>query len=307
MAACNNESSRLKTEMKRTKHVAVKVSYIIIAVLIALTSAELIFSNCMLAISRYTIYSQKVDDTIRVVFLSDLHGREFGKDNVRLLQRIAAEQPDLIALVGDIFNSNADEDEIDRMCSFIGKAAELTPVYFGLGNHEYGYLASHETDLPERVRKSGATVLDNEYVDVEVNGTLIRIGGYMGYYRRPFMTTADPTQQELELAFADAFESADHFKLLLNHIPTGWLDWNYRDRYPVDLVLSGHYHGGLIRIPFLEQGLAAPYVGLFPPYSKGLFEGKEATCILTTGLAGSKLPRFFNPPEIAVVDILPEG
>lgn len=296
---------RVFVTRKTEKHHIMRQFCIGLIVLLAIASVEVFRSTCLLTASQYAVRSDKVIGAVRVVFLSDLHGREFGKDNARLLQRIAAERPDLIALVGDIFNSNADEDEIDRMCSFIGKAAEIAPVYYGLGNHEYGYLESHETDLLGCIRQTGVTVVNNDYSDVEINGTPIRIGGYMGYYRRPFMTTADPAQQESELAFADAFEDTDHFKLLLNHIPTGWLDWNYRDRYPVDLVLSGHYHGGLVRIPFLEQGVVAPYVGLFPPYSKGLFEGKEATCILTTGLAGSKLPRFFNPPEIAVVNILP--
>ncbi|MBR0135429.1 MAG: hypothetical protein IJM18_04450, partial [Clostridia bacterium] len=100
------------------------------------------------------------------------------------------------------------------------------------------------------------------------------------------------------------FEDTDRYKILLDHIPTNWLDWNYRDKYPVDLVLSGHYHGGVVRIPILDRGVYAPYVGWFPPYTKGMFEGEKATCVLTTGLAGAKgLPRFFNPPEIVTVEL----
>jgi predicted MPP superfamily phosphohydrolase len=291
-------------KQKANKRLTLSVTVIVLAVLLFLITAEALHSNLSLTVSRYTVRSEKVSGALRIVFLSDLHGREFGTGNARLLELIAAEQPDLIALVGDIFNNNADADEIDRMCGLIQKAAEIAPVYFSLGNHEDGYAQSHDADILERVRHSGAVVLDNEYLDLELRGSPIRIGGYMGYYRQPHMMTADPEQIIQERAFADDLESTDRFKLLLNHIPTAWLDWHYIDKYPVDLVLSGHYHGGLIRIPFLEQGVYAPYVGLFPPFTKGKFEGSEATCILTTGLAGKKLPRFFNPPEIVVADIV---
>ena len=287
--------------MKRTE----KVIAIILLFLSALVAVELIRSNDALKVGRYTVRSEKMRTSIRVVFLTDLHGREFGKDNRRLLEKIAAEKPDLIALAGDIFNHDADADEIDRMCSFIQKASEIAPVYFGLGNHEAERVATYDGDLLERIRHSGAVVLEGEYLDTEINGTPVRLGGYMGYYRTPHLNTDDPVLMDKYNRFFDEFENTDRFKLLLNHIPTNWVDWNYTDKYPVDLVLSGHYHGGLIRIPFLEQGLIAPYVGLFPPHTKGMFVGSQATCILTTGLAGSRLPRFFNPPEIAVVDILP--
>ena len=292
--------------MKSRKHRTVWVTWIVLAVLLVSIVAELIYSNYTLTVSRYTVRSEKVAGGFRIVFLTDLHGREFGKNNSRLLEKIAAEKPDLIALVGDIFNRNADTNEIERMCRFIQKASEIAPVYFGLGNHEAERLATYHGDLLERIRQSGAVVLEAEYLDLEINGTPVRIGGYMGHYRTPHLNTLDPLLMGWYERFFRDFEDTDRFKILLNHIPTNWVDWDYTDMYPVDLVLSGHYHGGLIRIPFLEQGLVAPYVGLFPPYTKGMFTGSKATCVLSTGLAGSRLPRFFNPPEIAVVDILPD-
>ena len=291
--------------MKSRKHRTAWVTWIVLAVLLVSIVAELIYSNYTLTVSRYTVRSEKVAGGFRIVFLTDLHGREFGKNNSRLLEKIAAEKPDLIALVGDIFNRNADTNEIERMCRFIQKASEIAPVYFGLGNHEAERLATYHGDLLERIRQSGAVVLEAEYLDLEINGTPVRIGGYMGHYRTPHLNTLDPLLMGWYERFFRDFEDTDRFKILLNHIPTNWVDWDYTDMYPVDLVLSGHYHGGLIRIPFLEQGLVAPYVGLFPPYTKGMFTGSKATCVLSTGLAGSRLPRFFNPPEIAVVDILP--
>lgn len=270
--------------------------------MLLLIGAELIWSNCTLVVRHYSVVSPKAGEGFRIVFLSDLHGREFGENNVRLLERITAEGPDIIALVGDMLDKNADEEQIDRVCAFISAAADIAPVYFGMGNHEY---ALHLNDaLTKRITAAGAVVLDGSYIDTQINGTPVRLGGYEGYYRTPHLNTADIDRQEADRRFFDEFEDTDRFKLLLNHIPTNWLDWEYRDKYPVDLVLSGHYHGGLIRIPLLEQGVYAPYVGWFPRYSKGVFIGEKAACVLTAGLAGANgIPRFFNPPEIVVVEL----
>lgn len=288
------------------KHRILKTLLLLLACLLVLSAFELLWSNAHIAVSRYTVRSGKIASPIRIVFLSDLHGREFGKDNARLLKKIAAQKPDLIALVGDIFNEDADAAEIDAMCGFIRACTAIAPTWFSLGNHEAAYLETDAAGLLDRVREAGATVVNNDWVDLEINGSPIRIAGYMGYFGQTHMTTRDKEQQELEKTFFVEVKNTDRFKLLLDHIPTGWLDWEYINKDSIDLVLSGHYHGGVIRIPILEQGLYAPYVGKFPPYTKGMFVGEKAVCILSTGMAGSYgLPRFFNPPELCVVDLAP--
>ena len=284
-----------------------RILCVLLAVLLVLIGAELLYSNCTIRVSRFTVRSDKLNGSFRIVFLADLHCREFGTGNSRLLEKIGAESPDLIAFVGDIIDENADEEDVSKMCGLIRAASEIAPVYFGMGNHEYHYMRDRDSSLPEKLIEAGAILLDNSFLDLEIKSVPVRIGGYMGFYDTPHLNTRDPEKIAQQKRFVTEFEDTDRFKLLLNHIPTNWLDWNYRNRYPVDLVLMGHYHGGIVRIPILEQGLYAPYVGKFPPYTKGLFEGKTAVCILTTGLAGSKgIPRFFNPPEIVVVDVLPE-
>ena len=278
---------------------------VVLALLLLLTGAELLYSNYRLTVSRYTVSSEKATGSFRLVFLADLHGREFGTGNERLLEKIAAEEPDLICLVGDLFNEDADEAETERVCALIQSAADLAPVYFCMGNHEYAYQKNHADALRARIEAAGAVVLDHEFLDLDLNGTPVRLGGYEGFYHTPHLDTADPELQATLSAFETEFQDTDRLKLLMDHIPTTWLDWDYRDKLPVDLVLSGHYHGGVARIPLLERGLYAPYVGKFPPYTKGMFTGKSATCILTTGLAGSYgMPRFFNPPELVVVDVV---
>ena len=283
-----------------------KYNCLLLLSLLLLALFAFLHSNLSLTLTRYTLPSAKSSGSFRVVFLSDLHGREFGAGNRRLLKKIADEQPDIIAFVGDMIDEKADEAQVERVCALISAAVRIAPVYLCMGNHEYTYMGKTGASLAERLSQAGAEVLDAGYKDIELNGTPVRIGGYEGYYRTPHMDSADPEVQSASWRFFKEFEDTDRFKLLLDHIPTNWLDWEYRENTPVDLVLSGHYHGGVVRIPILGQGLYAPYVGWFPKYTKGCFEGAEATCILTTGLAGAHgFPRLFNPPEIVTVDVVP--
>lgn len=241
---------------------------------------------------------------IRIVHLTDLHNAQFGKDNAKLIDKVAAQNPDLIFMSGDMLNEDDPNSEI--VTALISDLSLIAPVYFGYGNHEKHWEKTHGQDLRPLLEQAGASVEDNDYIDLELKGTKIRIGGYMAYYPVPHMSTNDEAQEALELAFAEDFENTDRLKILINHIPTGWVDWNYVNKYPVDIVFSGHYHGGMIRIPILDQGLYAPYVGLFPHFTKGVYAGQKATCILSAGLGiEHHIPRFYNPPEIVVVDLIP--
>ena len=280
----------------------------VLTALVLLIGAELIRSNCALKVTGYAVRSEKVNSAFRVVLVSDLHGQEFGKNNRRLLEKIAANEPDVIVLAGDMIEAGADGEEVERVCVFVSAAKEIAPVWYGLGNHEYRYIENHGAGIEEKLTEAGAVVLEAEYADIDVGGTPMRIGGYAGYYRTAHLNTKDPEKQAAHNSFFEGFEDTERFKLLINHIPTNWLDWDYRDKYPVDLVLSGHYHGGLVRFPLIGKGLYAPYVGWFPPYTKGCFEGEAATCILSSGLAGANgVPRFFNTPEIVVIDVVPDN
>ena len=255
-----------------------------------------------LTVSNYTIEAD-ISNTIRIVQLSDLHNEEFGDNNAELVSLVEAQHPNLIIMSGDMLNR--DDPDTAVVASLIHSLVSIAPVYFGYGNHETSWENKYGKVLHDVFTTAGAIVLDDKYVDVVINGEPVRIGGYMGYYRQPGMFTNDTNQWDREFLFFDGFESTDSFKMLINHIPTQWVDWNYIDKYPVDLVLCGHYHGGMVRIPFLDQGLYAPYIGWFPPFTKGAWEGSEASCILSTGLGTEhSIPRINNPPEIAVIDVL---
>lgn len=253
--------------------------------------------------THYTVEAD-VDAPLSIVHLTDLHNTEFGEDNRHLIDLVSQQNPDLIVMTGDMLNQ--DDESLEIVCGLISNLSEIAPVYFSYGNHETSWETTWGRDLAQPLTEVGAIILNNEYIDTEVNGQKFRIGGYMGYYRQPHMMTSGNEQKALELAFADDFEDTERFKILLNHIPTAWVDWGYIDKFPVDVVFSGHYHGGVIQIPLLDRGIYAPYVGFFPRYTKGVFAGTQATCVLSAGLSSEYLiPRINNPPEIVVIYLVP--
>lgn len=247
-----------------------------------------------------------VTESIRIVQLTDLHGGQFGDDNHELVLLVREQDPDLIFITGDMLND--EEINVDEICSLVSQLAEIAPVYYSYGNQEMELINSFGADLKTPLEESGAKVLDLEYEDITVNGQKLCVGGYYGYYRTPGMETKDAELKADKYAFADDFESTDRQKLLLAHIATSWIDWERIDNHPVGIVFCGHYHGGQIRFPIANRGLFAPYVGWFPEYTKGVFEGERATCVLSAGLGSNRnIPRIYNPPEIVVVDLIPKN
>ena len=266
-------------------------------------------SSLFLHVERYTVEAD-IGTPFRVVHLTDLHNAEFGKNNSRLIEKVAEQQPDAIFLTGDMLNE--DDPNPTIVTTLVSGLREIAPVYCCYGNHDYNWEKKWGKDLREILSAAGATVLDCDYVDVEINGNAVRIGGYMGYWGQPHMMTQDPDKRQTEYQFFKDFKEKDlpanTCRLLLDHIPTGWLDWHYIDAYDTGIVFSGHYHGGIIRIPLLDRGVAAPYVGWWPPYTKGVFVGDNSTCILSAGLGLYKgFPRLNNPPEIVVADLVPKN
>lgn len=297
--------------MSRT--VKKRIICIIAIILVLALMVELYISNFVLTVSEYNV-DDDIDNPIRIVQLTDLHNRQFGKNNARLIQKVKEQKPDYIFMTGDMISQN---DELDGLISLLENMVEIAPVYFSYGNHEKEWKKKHpNVDLKKQLESTGIVVLDDEFVDLKFNGNAVRLGGYYGYYRRPGMTSKDLDEKEKILRWCQDYEDTERNKILLCHIPTPWVDWDYINQYPediynssyyggnnVDLVFSGHYHGGQVRIPGIV-GLYAPYVKWFPQYTKGIFEGTQTTCVLSSGLASRGwFPRVFNIPEIVVVNL----
>ncbi|MCD8356567.1 MAG: metallophosphoesterase [Clostridia bacterium] len=256
-----------------------------------------------LEVNVYTVEADIVNP-LRIVHITDLHNTELGTNNIDLINTIKEQQPDLIFTTGDMINR--DDPNLNIICTLIEQLTEISPVYYGYGNHETAWEKSFSQSMADQLTAAGAIVVQDSYIDLNLNGNEFRIGGCMNYYRKWGMMTSSQEEWDMEDSFADDFENTDRYKILLNHIPTSFVDWGGVDEYPVDLVFSGHYHGGMIRIPIINRGVYAPYIGLFPKYTKGIVYGTEAICVQSAGLGTEhSIPRIYNPPEVVVVDLTP--
>ncbi|MCR5809539.1 MAG: metallophosphoesterase [Clostridiales bacterium] len=272
--------------------------------------------NKDITVSNYELRSEKLTESVRVVLISDLHRRKFDETNQLLVDRTAEQEPDIICVCGDMLEHYNTAEQKDELVSLFERLVNIAPVYFAPGNHDYDVYCQYAgrqnreyvfqgppSKLRERLEATGAVFLESEYVEAEINGQSIRIGGFY-----PFaFQTPDETDFSFESrkTFLEDYCRTDDFKLMISHRPDSYvLDESAMD-WEIDLVVCGHTHGGVVRMPF---GLGAVWTneGLFPKHDMGFFSEGNMNMVITSGLDGhGKFPRVFNPPEIAVVDLLP--
>ena len=255
--------------------------------------------------AEYTVMIDAQNTLLRIVLLSDLHGKSFGRENSRLIAKIQEQTPDVIFLDGDMIDRSADPTDVQELLRLIKRLHEIAPVYFAPGNHELEYMQT-DTSLLTQVAEAGAVVVNDSYADVTLAGQPLRIGGTMGHAFY-FGRSEEEFSSSPEYQFLKAFEDTDVPKICLAHMPDTFIFNGAYNLWNVDLILSGHTHGGLIRLPFIG-GLYAPMQGWFPEYDQGYFRlGEHMQMVITSGLAGhGMIPRINNPPEIVVIDLVPE-
>ena len=263
----------------------------VLAVLIVLAVSGL---DQRMIVRRYTVASDKIEKPVRLAVLTDFHGCDYGPGAQRLLASIEAEGPDLVLLVGDIYDDEMPWDASDALVTAL---AARWPTYYVTGNHEYW---SEEIDeICRRVSAAGATVLDMDCRTVEVNGQRLSICGVPDPYAMVY-SGAPETPEQLARAMSQAEPGA--FTLLLAHRP------EMIEAYAAagfDLVVSGHAHGGQVRLPGLLNGLYAPNQGFLPRYAGGEYRVGNTTLIVSRGLAreSTRVPRVFNPPELVIITL----
>lgn len=225
----------------------------------------------------------------KIVLLTDIHNRSVDTTVIK------QEKPDLIAVSGDIINSDC--TDLSIATTLLERLALIAPTYVSLGNHELEYEERTGEDIAAIFEKTGAIVLDKKYVDVEINNKSVRVGGIYGYCL-PERYNHD---NEDEIVFLREFEDTDSYTILLNHLPYSWTHYGISEDYDIDLVLSGHTHGGQIILPFVG-GLYDPEFGFFPGKVSGRFDSNDTTVIVSNGIgsANELLPRL-NKPEIVVI------
>lgn len=277
----------------------------LLAVLITalfLTVGIVVSYKC-LTVSRYTLQSDRIKNETRMVMISDLHNSEFGKNNIQLIEKIKDQKPDMILMVGDMINEHGQDAHVTT--NLVKRLVKIAPVYYSLGNHEKSYMNRKTSELISELKQAGAVVLDKEYQDIQVKGNKIRIGGIYDYAfamdGAGHMSKKDMKPQDLK--FLEDFQNNDSYKIMMAHRPDSFIFGEAAQTWNIDLVVSGHDHGGQIILPVLG-GVFGGDQGLFPKYVHGIHHFKTVkNMIITRGLGSQKekLPRFNNIPEI--VDI----
>lgn len=280
-------------------------------ILLAIVAIALFFIVVMIidvnrfVVVRYKISSPKLKMSRRFVMLSDLHNKQFGTDNDKLYNAINNINPDGVLIAGDMITAKTGQN-MQPTLAFIKRLTEKYPVYYGQGNHEYrmelypetygDMLREFELGLSEcnlEVMKNCHDVLEQE--GISIYGLSIE----RKFYKRFNTLSMDDNYIEGLIGKPDT----DKYNILLAHNPDYYPEY---DKWGADLVLSGHVHGGLMRLPWLG-GVVSPAIRLFPKYDGGLFQGNNGKMILGRGLGTHTLPiRIFNPGELVVVELEPD-
>ncbi len=275
---------------KKKKMKIFSVRTAIILILLVLLGIFLYFENTTLSSSHYIYESELVSadfDGFKIVQVSDFHQREYGKDNKKLLNLVKSENPDIIVITGDMVSCT--DKNFDIAVEFADKLADIAPTYYSSGNHE---MWGQYFPFMDALKESDVKILENEKEVIKRGKSQINL------YGLSYEVFCYPNGVSKELQ--SLIKTSDEMNILLAHRPDLLSDYS---SYDVDLVFSGHAHGGQIRGIF-KNGIYAPDQGLFPKLTAGVHTEKETTMIISRGLGGSHfVPRVFNKPELVTVTL----
>lgn len=276
--------------MKRRVIVLITAAVLVPALLI-----WLLWANSSPAATQVAVASGALPEAFegfKIAHVSDLHNAVFGRKNEKLLSLIRAAEPDIIAITGDLIDSR--HTDIDSALAFVEAAAEIAPVYYVTGNHESRL---DFDEIEPRLTAAGARVLRNEAEDIGRGGERIRLAGIDD---PSFIRTGGTSEERAAAELEQLGDGGGTFTVLLAHRPE--LVEVYAE-YGAGLVLSGHAHGGQVRLPLLG-GLYAPGQGLLPEYDSGLYSLGETQMVVSRGLGNSVAPlRVNNRPELVIVTL----
>ena len=280
--------------VKKKRIIALAVVAAILLALIIWTA----WGNTALQLNVYTISSDRLPESFdgyRIAHVSDLHNAELGKNNEKLLDMLQEAKPDIIAITGDIIDSR--NTDIDIALQFTKAAMEIAPCYYVTGNHEAR--VSEYDELKAGLIEQGVVVLEDATTEISLDGDTITLMGVNDpSYQTEYLFGDSETVMNGKLQ--EISDAENGFTVLLSHRPE--LFEIYADNN-MDLVLSGHAHGGQFRLPFVG-GLVAPNQGLFPKYDAGLYTEENTNMVVSRGIGNSILPfRFNNRPEVILIDL----
>ena len=275
-----------------------RITFAVVAAFLSALVIWTVWGNTALELNRYTVTSNRLPDGFdgyRIAHVSDLHNTEMGKENEKLLTMLREAEPDIIAITGDLIDCRRTDMEV--ALRFTAAAMEIAPCYFVAGNHE-ARISGYD-ELKERLTEQGVVVLEDACVGLERSGEKIVVIG-VNDPAFPIEDLSGDSESVMKKKLQGLSESEDEFTILLSHRPE--LFESYADSN-MDLVLSGHAHGGQFRLPFVG-GVLVPNQGFFPKYDAGLFTEGTTTMLVSRGIGNSAFPfRFNNRPEVILVEL----
>ena len=282
---------------KKKKFIFLAVSAIVIVALVIWIA----WGNTALELNTYTISSSKLPQGFggyRIAHVSDLHNAEMGKNNEKILTMLRDADPDMIAITGDLVDSR--NTDIEVALQFVREAVKIAPCYYVTGNHEARI--SEYDELKEAMEAAGVTVLKDAQTEISLTGEFITLIGVNDpSYQTDYLFGDAKTVMNTKLE--ELHTEQDRFTILLSH--RSELFDTYAD-HSIDLVLSGHAHGGQFRLPFIG-GLVAPNQGLFPEYDAGIYTEGNTNMLVSRGIGNSILPfRINNRPEVILIELQAE-
>lgn len=272
---------------------------VISLVAIAVLYVFLYFENNCITISEHIVSSNKIPlefDGFKIIHISDLHSKVFGKNNEILINKIKNENPDIVVITGDLIDRRRYNEE--KSMTLINGLKDEIPIYYVNGNHE-GWSGKFDS-LEKKLINAGVVVLRNESMKIKKCSNSITIIGIDDPAFNAIQNTKENILRDIiRKELSSSIEKHDkNYKILLTHRPE---NFDIYTEYNIDLSLAGHAHGGQVRIPFIG-GVIAPNQGYFPKYSEGIHEKSNSFMIVSRGLGNSLVPqRIWNRPEIVSI------
>ncbi len=272
-----------------------KIIIIVIIILILLLGIYLYYEDNYLKVSKYEINDNNLPksfNNFKIVHISDFHNTKSKKLTKDIVKKIKLEKPNIIVVTGDLVDSRRTDIEVSL--SFIKKIIDVSPIYYVIGNHETRL--DNMDDLIKKLKDIGVIVLDNKVETIEISDEVINIVGL----NDPNLYKVKDYEKLINKNLNNIDYDKNNYTILLSHRPELY-DTYVKNN--VNLVFTGHAHGGQIRVPFIG-GLFAPSQGVFPKYTSGTFKDNNTTMVVSRGIGNSLFPfRVNNRPDLVVVTL----